>query len=461
MMYKCIVLANKTGMFNTPLLPSTRESKLLEQLRENPQLFDRFESILALAREDDGTEVRSADEVEFALIEQLRQLGNETLTHWAGSAEEKVSKELKTNTDSIQQREKKTLKWWSTYGLIEVEERLWRSNCQSYIRVLPEAIGVSQRGRSLALERVLSDFGLEKSFSQAAVSVKEHYGFEISPSTVSRTSIKHASGIGQQQSARPAVRTLPAQGAERIITESDGSFVRIVTTDPDQEDSRKSRTVDFQEARLCAATGQGSDSVCYEATFRDVDSPGWLWAQCAKEAGWALNSEIHVVGDGASRISKQAENVFGGQGSYLVDFYHVCEYLASAASFCSVDPKSWMNVQKERLKSGQCDPVIAALESSLEAEDVLEENAPVRRAHRYLSKRKEQLNYALALSKELPIGFGLIESAHKHVIQQRLKLPGAAWSIQHAEAMVQARAFRANGFWEDYWTKQRDDKVAA
>lgn len=94
-------------MFSMLSFPSPRESKLLEQLRENPQLFERFEAILALAREDDGDDVRSADEVEFALIEQLRQLGNETLTHWAGSAEEKVSKELKANTDSIQQREKK------------------------------------------------------------------------------------------------------------------------------------------------------------------------------------------------------------------------------------------------------------------------------------------------------------------------------------------------------------------
>ena len=120
-----------------------------------------------------------------------------------------------------------------------------------------------------------------------------------------------------------------------------------------------------------------------------------------------------------------------------------------------------MNVQKERLKSGQCDQVIATLESSLAAEEVLEENAPVRRAHRYLSNRKEQLNYALALSKKLPIGSGLIESAHKHVIQHRLKIPEAAWSIQNAEAMVQARAFRANGFWQDYWRKQRDAKAAA
>jgi hypothetical protein len=326
---------------------------------------------------------------------------------------------------------------------------------------LPERIGVSQRGRSLALERVLSDFGLEKSFSQAAVSVKEHYGFEISPSSVSRTSIKHATGIGQQQSARPGVRTLPARGAERIITESDGSFVRIVTTDPSEEDSRKSRTVDFREARLCAATQQGSNSVYYEATFQKVDSLGWLWAQCARQAGWALNSEIHAVGDGASWICKQVESVFGEQGSYLVDFYHVCEYLATAASSCSENSESWMNVQKERLKSGQCDQVIATLESSLEAEEVLEENAPVRRAHRYLSNRKEQLNYALALSKKLPIGSGLIESAHKHVIQHRLKIPGAAWSIQNAEAMVQARAFRANGFWQDYWRKQRDAKAAA
>ncbi len=95
-------------MFNIPPFSSSRESKLLEQLRENPQLFERFESILALAREDNSTDVRSADEVEFALIEQLRQLGNETLTHWAVSAEEKVSEKLKaSHTGPIQQREKK------------------------------------------------------------------------------------------------------------------------------------------------------------------------------------------------------------------------------------------------------------------------------------------------------------------------------------------------------------------
>jgi hypothetical protein len=59
-------------MFSTTQMPSARESKLLEQFRETPQLLERFESILALALEEEGTPVGSADEVEFALIEQLR-----------------------------------------------------------------------------------------------------------------------------------------------------------------------------------------------------------------------------------------------------------------------------------------------------------------------------------------------------------------------------------------------------
>jgi hypothetical protein len=145
----------------------------------------------------------------------------------------------------------------------------------------------------------------------------------------------------------------------------------------------------------------------------------------------------------------------------LVDFYHVCEYLAAASASCSEETKRWMTTQKELLKSGQVHQVIATLEASLEPEDVADENAPVRKAHLYLSKRKEQLNYDLAITKELPIGSGLIESAHKHVIQYRLKLPGAAWSIKNAEVMIQARAFRANGFWDSYWRKQRDLKTAA
>lgn len=55
-----------------------------------------------------------------------------------------------------------------------------------------------------------------------------------------------------------------------------------------------------------------------------------------------------------------------------------------------------------------------------------EEEAPVRTALRYLGRRSEQLDYKAAIAKELPIGSGLIESGHKHVLQARLKQTGSA-----------------------------------
>lgn len=342
-----------------------------------------------------------------------------------------------------------------------MEERLWRSPSSSYIRALPEKIGVTARSCSSALERVLSDFGLERSFAQAARLTKEHYGFEISTSTLSMVTGKHADLIAQQQQERPGVGALPADGAEQLIAQSDGSFVRIVTTDPEQADSRSSRTIDFQEARLCAATAQGSATTYYECTFGSVDSVGSLWAQAAKNAGWGLNSNIHIVGDGASWIAKQAEQVFGTQGSFLVDFYHVCEYLAAAAPSCSQEPSDWMKTCKQKLQCGQTEEVIQALKDFLEPESVPDENAPVRKAYRYLTNRADQLDYQSALEQKLPIGSGLIESAHKQVIQSRMKLPGAAWSIETAEAIIRARAFRASGYWDEYWNEQRKQKKAA
>jgi hypothetical protein len=75
----------------------------------------------------------------------------------------------------------------------------------------------------------------------------------------------------------------------------------------------------------------------------------------------------------------------------------------------------------------------------------------VRACVRDLSKRLDQLDYKGALQHGLPIGSGEIESAHRDVVQQRLKRPGAWWTADHAEAMLALRVTRANGHWDAHW----------
>jgi hypothetical protein len=253
--------------------------------------------------------------------------------------------------------------------------------------------------------------------------------------------------------AKPTgVHALPAQGVDWIVAEADGSFLRIVRTDRRKgPDRRKSRRVDYREARLCAATAKGATEVFYAATFGPVETVAAPWAHCAKQAGMGLNSHVHVLADGATWIDLQAQEAFGSRGHLLIDFYHVCAYLAEASPALSNNPQRWMQTQKKRLLEGRLRPLLKDLRAHLEPPSVPDEQAPVRCAHRYLDNRREALAYDRARGQSLPIGSGLIESAHKHVLQARLKLPGAAWSIDHAEALAHARALRANRLWEQYW----------
>ena len=56
---------------------------------------------------------------------------------------------------------------------------------------------------------------------------------------------------------------------------------------------------------------------------------------------------------------------------------------------------------------------------------MLDADAPIRRCYRYMANRAGQFAYRKAIAAGRPIGSGEIESAHRYVVQQRLKRPGA------------------------------------
>jgi hypothetical protein len=85
---------------------SQPEVQLIEQLRQQPEMMERLQGILELTRSTDGP-LKTADEVEERLIQELRRLGNTTLCQWATQAEARVSNELKAQDPTIRSRKKK------------------------------------------------------------------------------------------------------------------------------------------------------------------------------------------------------------------------------------------------------------------------------------------------------------------------------------------------------------------
>ena len=212
----------------------------------------------------------------------------------------------------------------------------------------------------------------------------------------------------------------------------------------------------WKETRLSLTHEQGSMTPKFGVVFQgSVDDAGQSLLNTAILAGFGQKTHFHGVGDGASWIANQVADKFGTQGSYLVDFYHVCEYLAEAAKGCANDEDnySWMETQKNDLKNNEYKKVLAHLKPNIEADDIDEDKAPVRACHRYLSNRTDQLDYKTAIEKGLPIGSGEIESAHRYVIQKRLKLSGAWWKAANADSMLALRVVRANDKFDEYWEK--------
>jgi len=197
---------------------------------------------------------------------------------------------------------------------------------------------------------VLTDFGAESSFAQAVQRVKEHYGIEVPISAVREQTLRHGRAIGSVAERVPAV--VPSQ---EIITQLDGSMVPVMKPGSG-EDARKGKTLFWREVRLCCARGQGQSQSVYGATLGSVESVGWVWQQTAQRAGCQQKSWVHGVGDGAPWIVEKFKDHFGTQGRYLIDFFHVSEYLAAAAPKL-VRPgkeRQWLHRQQGRLLMSKC-----------------------------------------------------------------------------------------------------------
>lgn len=336
------------------------------------------------------------------------------------------------------------------FGQVSVRDRVWRSDTKSYLRPLPERLQVSSRGKSRRLQRVLTDFGVEESFTKAAERVGEHYGIELGATAVRSATLLHSKRAEQQlesQYAEP-FRLLPCEGAEHVIAQADGTM--ICTVGAGLRTGLRPR--EWKEMRLVAAQRKDSTTTTYGVTFGSVEEAGRRWGHCARAVGWGQNSSVHCVGDGAEWIRLQTKEVFGQQGRFLCDFYHVSEYLGNAAVSCRPqNPNQWRHTQQKRLRRGDTQKVLAALAEHLEPEGTPEEQAPVQNGYRYLDNRLECLDYPRALRLGLPIGSGMIESGHRHVLHARLKKPGAAWLCANANSIAHLRVLRTNKQWDSLW----------
>lgn len=284
----------------------------------------------------------------------------------------------------------------------------------------------------------MTDFGADIPFGKVVEKMKEHYGIEVPSSTIRLITEKHAykvSGLKRAEAAHEQV----------LVSETDGSMIPIVEIDSlkKEEDARKARKVVWKEVKLSFARGKDKTNRFYAGGICTAEEAGQKMLECALLAGMKAETYVHALGDGAPWISEQVKLKFCNRSGYLIDFFHLCEYLSEAAIWCDVfESKKWLETSKEKLKTGRQREVFEEVKRKYEALDNKDQDNGLTRCFRYMDKRLDYMDYQKALSKGLPIGSGEIESGHRHVIQKRLKIAGAWWKAGNANAMINLTSVR-------------------
>ena len=104
-----------------------------------------------------------------------------------------------------------------------------------------------------------------------------------------------------------------------------------------------------------------------------------------------------------------------------------------------------------QLKQGDLTKFFAALQRLSRAHANIDSDNSPKRLLQYFQDNQQRLAYDRASKHHLPIGSGAVESAARHIVQQRLKQSGMRWSDPGAQAILNLRALHRNGDFEQYW----------
>ncbi len=292
-------------------------------------------------------------------------------------------------------QETKKLFWHTTLGDVSVNEHTFIINGK-LVRPFSNSANVVCRSYSSLLQRRITDFGSDASFGKAVEKMNEHYGLIVPESSIRLITQKHGENLLDISQGNSLDND--GTGVTEAVVQTDGCMIPKVEFTPteDEQDLRKTRTVAWKEVRLSLSYVPGMVKPVFEATSGTPEEVGQQLLSCANQVGYGQKTQIHGVGDGARWIAEQVENVFGSNGNYLIDFYHLCEYFYPAAEACSDEPDPWYKQIKQWMLDGKVNDVLQELLPYIEPPDIKDEQAPVRKCFRYIKNRPGQFNYPQA-----------------------------------------------------------------
>lgn len=428
------------------------------------------------AIEMEGKEELLIGDIEMTMRESMLKIGNSALQCFLENADGQAEAKIECacgGTLLYQRRRSATI--WSVFDKV-VYKRAYYAGCTCGEGCAPvdQRYGIEPGKVTAGLARLLALSGIKDAFDAGRKWLQECLLFEVSENTVRAETQKM--GALQRQADADLVKAMQSESglqkreqsqqpaADILYGSIDAAKVRIEPRD-EQEKALENRetwrdlkagcwyeadTVPNRQQSARQKDKARREGVVLRAKnqqyFCDIDKAErfgkLLWATgCAMGADRARI--LVFICDGAVWIWNLIAYYFP-TAIQIVDWYHAVDRLKRIAEevFCTLEERqAWLEKVTEELWQGNVEAVIEACQPLAKKSTLAKQSLSYYAAHR------ERMRYAQFRASGFMIGSGIIESGCKQIVSQRLKLPGAQWSLEGAILTAKARAAWMSGNW--------------
>jgi hypothetical protein len=416
-------------------------------------------------------------QIEAEMREAMRQVGQQGLSLFLSGMQTTPEMEIACGCGgTLQYQRMREATVISVFGKTSYKRAYYAGcSCQKGKAPLDEQFGLEPGAVTAGLGQLLALAGIEFSFDESLQWLQSYLLFTVSENTV-RAETERMGALQEQRetgwiqdsqeeaylqermrqpgrvaprlygsidAAKVRIEPRPKKGAEKEAHE-DWRDMKIVcwfeteNVPASQRSKRQQKKVLREQAALRAKQMQYFCDIAPAEEFGEL-----LWATgCSVNAD--LCPDLAFLGDGAVWIWNLVSHYYP-HAIQILDWYHAEEHLevVAQAAFSDLAQRSlWLEENKQALWDGQVEEVISACEKL-----ALYDTSQAAQAANYFANNIDRMRYDRFRAAGYMIGSGTVESACKQIVSQRLKLPGAQWSVDGAVYTAKARAAWLSGQW--------------